>query len=960
MANANGNGFGARRRRARRVQQKRKTTQRTGGAGTSFWLKALGGLAALAFCALFAAAIGAIVVYRSYADQLVAPDERAINQPSFGAKIYDRNGKLLYEYVDDHSGLRRPVKLENVSEAFLAATIATEDDSFFSNPGVNIKGLGRAAWENFSPLSSTPGVLGGSGGSSITQQLVKNVYIAQEERQKRSISRKLKETVFAIELTNRYEKERILEWYVNQISYGGVYNGVEAASQGYFGKSARDLTIGEAAMLAGIPQSPAAYDPVNHAEASTERRNQILDILEHKGTVRIGKDRHYQVNPEELAAAKEQPIDIAVKRFPIEAPHFVLQYVQPQLEQLLGREALYRDGLVVNTTLDLDLQYETQAIMEKWIREFENTSNSHNGSMMVMDPKSGEVLVMIGSRDYFREDIEGKNNNATACNSPGSSFKPFAYLTAFLELGWGPGTFVLDTPVSYPESDGTSFTPVNPGKNFQGPITVRNALGNSLNIPAVKTAAAVGPDKIVNQARKMGFMQTFRLRRDGGCSVQGGYGPAIATGGVDVTLEEMMFGYSVFANGGVMRGQESFSAQARRANERQIDPVAILKVTDAQGRTRYDVEQHRKQERIVKEDYTYLVSNILSDPSAECITFGCGGISVPGRQVAVKTGTSEPFESRGPNAGKIGETWAFGYSPDYVVGIWAGNSNNAPVVNIFSTSISFRSMRDVMLAAYAGRPGTPFNRPEGVVQDTVCVPSGLKPSPLCAKTTTDLIAKDKVPTKEDDWWQRVRIDVRTGLLATPGTPFQFTEEKVMLVLPPDLVKNPEDRKRADEWAQALGLTVAPTETSPALGVVPFPGAPTIPTAPGAVPSLGGAASDIFTAILSPTAGQNVTANVPVIGRAFSTAFDSYKLEYGRGASPTTWLLIAQSNTPVQAGTLGSWNATALAADTYVLRLTVKDRQRGDLVSSVSVRVGGGAPALAVPGGPTPAAPPLAP
>ena len=254
---------------------------RSNGKGISIWLKlalAMGLVGVIAFISL---AVASFVVYNSYADDLLAPDELAINEASSGATILDRNGELLYEYVDDRAGLRRPVKLSNISPAFVAATVATEDDSFFTNPGVNLKGLVRAAWEN-SPLGG--GVFEGSGGSSITQQLVKNVYIPPEARSERwseeGINRKLKETIYAIELTNRYEKEQVLEWYVNQISYGGVYNGIEAAAQGYFGKAASELTLGEAAMLAGIPQSPAQYDPVNQPAAAKVRRDEILDLIQ--------------------------------------------------------------------------------------------------------------------------------------------------------------------------------------------------------------------------------------------------------------------------------------------------------------------------------------------------------------------------------------------------------------------------------------------------------------------------------------------------------------------------------------------------------------------------------------------------------------------------------------------------------------------------------------------------------
>ncbi|HXH22112.1 MAG TPA: transglycosylase domain-containing protein [Dehalococcoidia bacterium] len=995
----NGNGARAARRRARRSVHGRASK------GLNRWLGALLMVGILGFIAGLIAIVAAYAYYQDIADALVAPDELAINQPSFGAKILDRNGKLLYEYVDDRSGLRRPIKLADISDAFLAATIATEDDSFFTNPGINIRGLARAAWEN-SPFSGTANLFSGSGGSSITQQLVKNVYIGQEtvsqatradreisdlkteitriqtqtgvvrpfdnaaetealladlqlrqrerptpalathldlvsrllakqkerdrlekeileQRQTRSVERKLKEIVYAIELTNRYSKEQILEWYVNQISYGGVYNGVQAASLGYFGKPASELTLSEAALLAGIPQSPAAYDPVNNPEGARRRRDQILDLMHRQGRIRIGHDKYFELTEEQLIAAKAEPVEIAVKRFPIEAPHFVLQYVQPQLERLFGRDALFRDGLIVTTTLDLDLQHEANNILERWILEFERTSGTHNGATMVLDPRTGEVLAMVGSRDYFREDIQGKNNNVTACNSPGSSFKPFAYLTTFLELGWGPGTLILDTPVTYKQVDGTEFVPTNPGKNFQGPITIRNALGNSLNIPANKAAAAVGPEKIVTQARKMGFVKSFRSRQNDGCSA-GTYGPAIATGGVDITLEEMVFGYSVFANGGMMRGMTPFPP-GHGAGERKLDPIAILKVEDAQKRVRFDVSQRRGEERVVKPEFTYLISNILSDPSAQCITFGCGGITVPGRQVAVKTGTSEPFDPKGPFAGMIGETWTFGYTPDIVVGVWAGNSDNTPIrPNIFSTSIAFRAMRDTLQAWYAGRPSTPFERPEGVVEETVCVPSGKRPTPLCGRTTRDIFAKDSLPKEDDTWWQRVRIDGRTGLLATPSTPPQFVQEQVMLAIPRELMQTEEDRKQWQEWADTLGIPLAPTDFSPASAG-------------------GGTTPDLPAAIFSPVPGQTVTGQVTITGRASTTNFLAYTLEYGAGVTPTGWQQITQSTNQVASGPLGTWNTQGLAPGIYTLRLVVVDRSGRQVVASVTVSVGAPTP-----------------
>jgi len=263
-------------------------------------------------------------------------------------------------------------------------------------------------------------------------------------------------------------------------------------------------------------------------------------------------------------------------------------------------------------------------------------------------------------------------------------------------------------------------------------------------------------------------------------------------------------------------------------------------------------------------------------------------------------------------------------SPDYVVGVWAGNSNNAPIVNIFSTSISFRAMRDIMLAAYAGRPQTPFNRPEGVVEATVCVPSGKKPTSLCGRTTQDLFAKDGLPKEDDDWWQRVRIDIRNGLRAGPSTSSQFVREQVMLVLPADLLKTEEDRKRAQDWAEALGLPLAPTDVSNLTGG-----------------TSGGPGGTSAVSITNPGAGSTVTGSVQVLGRAASDAFQSYRLEYGQGIAPTNWIYIGQSTVPVQNGALGVWNTSPLAPGTYTLRLVVTDRERGIIMASVVVNVFGG-------------------
>jgi membrane peptidoglycan carboxypeptidase len=852
------------------------------------WLLLLLGLGGLLVVGAVAVVVAGFVVYNVYSGGLLPPDQVLAQQSSGGAKIYDRNGRLLYEFVDDLSGLRDPVPLSEVSPWLIDATIATEDADFYSNPGVNIKGLIRAAYENFLP--GKLGFLKGSGGSSITQQLVKNVYIPEEERSERSIPRKLKETVYALELTRRYSKDQILQWYLNQISYGGLYYGVEAASEGYFGKSAHDLTLAEAALLAGIPASPARYDPVNNPEAAVERRNQVLDLMLRRGKISLL----------EAYAAKLEPLKLAPQRFPIEAPHFVLDYVQPQLEKLLGREALYRGGLSVTTTLDLDLQKQAEAALEKWISEYEATSNGHNGALVAIDPNTGEILTYVGSRDYFRDDIQGRNDMALAENSPGSAFKPFTYITAFMQLGWGPGTMILDTPISYPNPDGTMFTPRNPAGDFKGPITIREALGASLNVPAFKVAIAAGVENIVTTAKRMGIT-----------TLTGSYGPSITIGGVDVNVLDMTYGYSVFANNGVMKGMPSILNLPE--GNRPLDPIAILKVENSKGEVVYEPE--RQEERVAPAEYAYLVTNILSDPQAQCATFGCGGLNI-GRTAAIKTGTSEPYE----NSHAIGDTWALGYTPDLAAGVWAGNADNSPMVNILSTSISWHALRDFMQAALAGVPDRGFERPDGVVTATVCVPSGKLPSKYCGKTTQDIFAADSLPKEEDDWWQPIKVDSRNGLLATSRTPSKYVEERVFIVLPQEL--QGMSRDQAEEWAKALGVPLAPTDESPL-------GPDTTQQQPGV-------------SIDWPPADATVMGLITVKGSTDAPAFISYRLEYGEGSRPQAWTVIKRSDQPVIDGTLGLLDTSQLAPGVYTIRLVVQDRQRAYLTDTVSVRVGSSA------------------
>ena len=864
---------------------------------------ALGALALLVAGIGGAAALFGLQQYNEYARGVVPPSQLLDELPRGGARVYDRNGSLLYEFIDEFGGLRRPIPLSDISPWIKEATVSTEDTTFYENNGLNTQGLLRAVLVNLTPFGGN--ILDQTGGSSITQQLAKNVYIPPKERLQRSVSRKLRETVIALELTKRYPKDQILEWYLNSISYGGVYVGIEAAAQGYFDKNAKELTLAEASLLAGIPQSPAAYEPISNPERAKARQAEVLHLMV----------RHGAITEDDAAAALRAPIEFHASRFQIEAAHFVLGPVSREITQRFGERALYQGGLEVTTTLDVRLQRIGEQAIEKWLAEYEKTSNGHNGAMIAMNPRTGEVLTYIGSRDYFREDIQGRNNNVSSLNSPGSTLKPFTFMTAF-QQGWSPSTAILDTPAKIVDaSTGVDFSPRNPGGGgYYGVIPAAAALGNSLNIPAFKAIIWAGYQNVVTNLKAAGLTTLNDPR---------GYGPALTLGGVDVRLDDLTFAYSTLAGEGMQRGQQPLVPHA--PGERSIDPVTIRKVTDPTGKTVYEFKQPVER-RVLPANLAWLTTSVISNPENTCIIFGCGALELPDRRpTGHKTGTSEPYE----NSTAIGDTWAFGYTPDLVAGVWAGNSDNLPMQNIFSTTISWPIWRDYMLGALRQLdiPPKPFARPSGIEEREVCWPSGRLPTDLCptdgrtkALFVTEALTAANDPTKlarlQDSWWQRVSIDTRTGLLATPTTPRNFVTEGTRLVLPKEEI---DGWKGLDEWAAKSGIAslLAPTEEHP------------------------GRVADL-TAILYPASTQAVNGLVPVLGRASSTDFERFVLEWGRGPTPATWTSIATGTVVPPSGTLGSWDTRTLAPGEYVLRLRVVDRKTGESQSTVVVTVGAAA------------------
>ncbi len=703
--------YGSRRRRLRRLNGGRR---RPGAPW--FWL--VGGLVLL----LAILGIGggvSFAVYYHYADGLERPDVVLARTGSAGTRIFDRNGNLLYEFVDPLSGLKNPVPLSEISPWLVYATISTEDASFYDNPGVNIRGLLRAAMENLTPFG--PGFFEGSGGSSLTQQLVKNVYIPPEERAERSLGRKLKEVVLAIELKRRYDDDQILEWYLNQVYYGNFAYGAEAAAWRYFGKPAKDLSLAEAAMLAGIPSAPGDYSPAipeNRLEA-TRRQHYVLDLMV----------EHGYISQEKAEEAKQEELTFEEGAFPIRAAHFVF-YVKDVVTKMCEKgqlelpedtdcsQLVYRGGLRVTTSLDLALQQRAEDIIEENISAVEGRYGGHNAASVVIEPATGEILAMVGSRNYFREDIDGQVNITTSERSPGSSIKVYTYLTAFLQ-GWTPATVVRDEPVDIKSASGQPIQ--NWNFKFKGPVTVRTALAESINIPAIRTILAVGVEGVVDTAHKMGITSL---------NEPGRYGPALTLGGGEVNLLDHTYAYSVFANNGLMVGMPT--VEDLPSGYRQLDPVAILRMENAVGTVLYEYAGADSLQ-VVPEPYAYLITDILSKSAIQW-----SGLTIS-RPAAAKTGTSEGFH----------DALVMGYSPDRAVGVWMGNADNTPMAEgTFSFAGSGPIWKAIMEAAHEGVEVHDFAVPEGVyfapcagrsevfVEGTRCTYAPPKPSPTPTPSRT--------------------------------------------------------------------------------------------------------------------------------------------------------------------------------------------------------------------------------
>lgn len=617
--------------------------------------------------------LGFFVVLPLLAFDLPSPD-KVVRREGFSTKILDRNGVVLY---DIYNGERRtPVELIDIPLFLRQATIAIEDKNFYSHQGVDPLGIVRSVYYMVRYGRSL------QGGSTLTQQLVKNVLLTSE----RSVIRKVKEFVLAIQIEKKYTKDQILQMYLNEAPYGGTSWGVEAASEVYFGKKVSDLNLVECAILAGLPQSPSVYSPYSSTPKAYVGRTQAV-------LKQMREDGYITTDQEKEADGELDTVQFQTQAAGFKAPHFV-QYVQKILEDRYGQNVVEQGGLVVTTTLDYNLQQKAETIVAGEIAKVEK-QHITNGAAVVLNPQTGEILAMVGSKNFNDPNYDGQFNVTTALRQPGSAIKPITYVTAFKE-GYTPSTLLMDVSTTFPGGVGQpDYTPVNYDGKFRGPIQIRYALGNSINIPAVKMLAMVGIKDMLTTAYDLGINS---LKPDQ--ATMNKVGLSVTLGGGEVKLLELTDAYAAFMNKGY-----------------RIDPMAILKVEDSSGKVLEEVKPDKKN-RVLTEEQAFLIDSILSDNSARKDVFGENSLlNIPGRTLAVKTGTTNDKK----------DNWTIGGNYQTLVGVWVGNNDNTSMLNVASgVSGASPIWNKIITASLTGKPDQKFDIPAGIVTASVDTVSGYR------------------------------------------------------------------------------------------------------------------------------------------------------------------------------------------------------------------------------------------
>lgn len=621
------------------------------------------------------------------------PSPRSLNQQiaPLSTQLYDRNGQLLFTFYKDKD--RRLTNLQELPPHLIKATLAIEDQNFYQHQGLSISGILRAVKRN---LTSTRL----EGGSTITQQLIKNTLLNNQK----TITRKLKEVILAVHTELIFSKDKILELYFNHIPYGGPAYGIQAAAFQYFNKPAKDLTLAESALLAGLPQAPTLYSPFNQPKLAKTRQKQVLKRM---------LAENY-ISPSQYQQALETPLQFSSPNHTIQAPHFVFYTFQKLIDHY-GPQALYQKGLQVTTTLDLNLQHQAENILQEQLQKIQNL-NVNNAAALITDPQTGQILTMVGSKNYFDRQNDGQVNLTTSLRQPGSAIKPINYALAF-QNGFTPASIIQDTPITYQLSNQRTWTPRNYDQKFHGPITLRTALASSYNIPAIKLLNQNGITQMVELARNMGINTWNDPAR---------FGLSLTLGSNEVKMTDLAEAYGTFANLGT---------------HLKLNPILSITNSHHQPLSFTPCPNSSCQpKQVLKPSIAYLINDILSDPQARSPAFGYHSIlNIPNHQVAVKTGTSN----------NLRDNWTIGYTTNRLVATWVGNNDNTPMNKIASgitgASPIWAQLFNNLLSSQ--KTAHRFPSPQDIVKVAICPLTNTLTCSSCPNPRMETFALGTQPTR---------------------------------------------------------------------------------------------------------------------------------------------------------------------------------------------------------------------
>ncbi len=736
-------------------QEKRWKRSHFGSSSRLERIKRWSQLSTLALLGSLALVFLVVFLFAWYSKDLPRPD-KVHRVEGLSTVITDKNGEVLYDIYGDQN--RVPVSFADMPLSLRQATVAIEDKEFYKHQGFSFSGMGRALVNIFVFRNL-------QGGSTLTQQLVKNVLLTSE----RTLPRKIKEFILAIQIERKYSKDEILQMYLNEAPYGGTAWGVETASQTYFGKHTKDLSFLESVILAGLPNAPTKYSPLfgSDPKAYIWRTGQVLRRMREDGY--ISKDQEEQAK-KDLSTVKFSETDTNFR-----APHFVM-YVKEKLIAQFGEKLIEQGGLKVTTTLDWKVQEEAEKIVKEEITKLKSLKVT-NGAAVVLDPKTGQILAMVGSKDYNATDSSGFKFNVVTqgLRQPGSAIKPIIYATAF-QKGYTPATLLMDVETHFPGGENKpDYIPKNYDGKFRGPVQIRFALANSINIPAVKILAMVGVKEALVTAYEMG-LTTLQPTNEN----LSRFGLALTLGGGEVKLLDLTSAFGVFGNSGVRH-----------------EPISILKVQDSHGKTLFETKPTAGQ-KVLSPEVSFLISHILLDNEARKEIFGPSSwLVVPGKTVSVKTGTTDDKK----------DNWTLGFTPSFVVGVWVGNNDNSAMHPSLASGVTGAApiWNRIMRFILKDKADEPPLVPSSVVASTIDAFGGGLPKEGFP-TRSEYFISGTEPTQQAAIYQKLKISKNNGKLANQSEiALGEYEEKDFIVL---TEQDPVSTDGKNRWQEGIDAWLA--------------------------------------------------------------------------------------------------------------------------------------------------------